>query len=150
MTPSGCMACENSARIDALPPRECVVVTDHWRVAHAFNSALPGWMVMLPRRHVTALHDLDDDEIAPLGPLLRELSAALARVTGCLKAYVMFFAEGEGFAHLHLHVVPRMPDFPPEVRGPSVFAFLRQSPDEWLSDPELDEISLLVRAELDA
>ena len=55
---------------------------------------------------------------------------------------------GEGFAHLHIHVVPRMPDFPPEVRGPRVFAFLRDSPDEWLPDPELDTVARQVRAAL--
>ena len=90
MNTISCMPCDNEARVDTLPPRECVYLTDHWRVVHAFNSTLPGWMVVLPR----------------------------------------------------------MPDFPPEVRGPSVFAFLRDSPDEWLSDTELDEIALRVRAEL--
>jgi diadenosine tetraphosphate (Ap4A) HIT family hydrolase len=142
------MPCANDAQIDALPPRENVFTDDHWRVAHAFNSALPGWMVVLPRRHVTALHELDDASVVSLGPLLRDVSGALTRVTGCPKAYLMFFGEAEGFAHLHIHVVPRMPDFLPEVRGPAVFTFLRRSRREWLSDSDLDEISLRVRAEL--
>ena len=34
----------------------------------------------------------------------------------------MLFAEAEGFGHLHVHVVPRMPDFESEALGPRVFA----------------------------
>jgi diadenosine tetraphosphate (Ap4A) HIT family hydrolase len=57
---------------------------------------------------VTALHELTAEEAAGLGPLLRGLSAALGRVVGCTKTYVMLFAEAEGFAHAHFHVVPRI------------------------------------------
>jgi diadenosine tetraphosphate (Ap4A) HIT family hydrolase len=87
------MPCDNNARIDALPPREHVHLEDHWRVAHSFNSALPGWLVVMPRRHVTALHELSAEEAAPLGTLLHRVSTALASVTGCTKAYLVFFAE---------------------------------------------------------
>jgi len=43
---------------DTLPPREDVVNTDHWRVAHAFNSTLPGWLVLLPTRHFATFTEL--------------------------------------------------------------------------------------------
>lgn len=36
----------------------------------------------------------------------------------------MLFAEAEGFAHLHLHVVPRMADLEPALRGPGVLKHL--------------------------
>jgi hypothetical protein len=77
------------------------------------------------------------------------LSGALNRVTGCTKAYLMFFAEAEGFGHLHIHVVPRLPDFTHDVTGPRVFAFLDHPEDEWLSEHEQDRISLAVRQQLD-
>ncbi len=38
----------------------------------------------------------------------------------------MLYAEAEGFAHLHVHLVPRMPDQPEERRGPAVFGYLAQ------------------------
>lgn len=60
-----------------------------------------------------------------MGTLLREAAIALRAVTGCEKTYVMLFTEAEGFAHLHLHVVPRMVDQPADRRGPAIFGYLR-------------------------
>jgi diadenosine tetraphosphate (Ap4A) HIT family hydrolase len=139
------MACGNNARFAAdpasIPERERVYDDDHWRVAHSFNSALPGWLVVLPRRHVTAMHELTAEEARPLGILLHRLSTALHHTTGCTKAYLVFFAEAEGFGHLHIHVVPRMPDFAEDVTGPRVFAYLQQPEDAWVSTDEQDRIA---------
>ena len=112
-----------------LPLRERVHVDEHWRLATAFDSALPGWLVLLPRRHVEGLHELTAEESAELGHLLRAASAALVEVTGCLKTYVALFAEAEGFSHLHVHVVPRPADLPPGRRGPRVFGYLGAGTD---------------------
>src|SRR5690349_9244093 len=139
------MACGNNGRLGdglELPSRERVYVSDYWRVAHSFNSALAGWLVVLPRRHLTA------DEAAPLGTLLHDLSTALAAVTGCTKSYLIFFAEAEGYAHLHIHVVPRMPDFDHDVIGPRVFAFLQHPEAEWVTTDEQDRIADEIRDRL--
>lgn len=105
--------------------REGFVKRDGWRVAHDFNSSLEGWLIVLPRRHVEALDELTAEEAVALGTLLREASIALKAVTGCVKTYVMLFAEKEGFAHLHFHVVPRMADQPDDRRGPDAFGYLK-------------------------
>lgn len=118
-----CYAC-TQADEDA-PFRERVVRERGWRVAHDFNSSLEGWLVVAPLRHIEALHELTADEAVALGDLLRKASIALRAMTGCDKTYVMLFAEAEGFAHLHLHVVPRMSDLPEDRRGPAVFAYLK-------------------------
>lgn len=118
-----CYACEQ-AGVDA-PFRERLVRRGGWRVAHDFNSSLEGWLILAPLRHVHSLDELTPDEATALGQLLRESSIALRSVTGCLKTYVMLFAEAEGFAHLHVHVVPRMRDQPQDRRGPAVFGYLK-------------------------
>jgi diadenosine tetraphosphate (Ap4A) HIT family hydrolase len=128
-----------------LPPREDILANDYWRVCHSFNSALPGWLVLVPRRHITALHDLTPDEAAGLGPLIRSLSIALEKVVGCRKTYVMQYAEGEGFEHVHFHIVPRMDDFTHEQRATRVFSFLGDDP---IPDEEMDRIALAIRSEL--
>ena len=102
-----CLSCNGNADIDRLPMRERIAVDEFWRVAHAFDSALPGWLVLLPRRHVTTIAGLTDAEAASLGPWQVRLSRALGAVTGCAKTYVAQFAEAEGFAHVHFHIVPR-------------------------------------------
>ena len=120
---------------------------DHWRAAHAFGTRLPGWLVVVPRRHVIALDELSDEEMAGLGPLLRSLTSALRNVTGCSKTYVALFAEAEGYAHVHFHVVPRMPGFTDEQRGPkSLHAFLGAQGADAVPDEEMDRIALEIRA----
>ena len=92
-----CLSCAFERRPD-VPPRERIYLDAHWRVAHAFGTAQPGWLVVLPRRHVLALDELSYAEAAALGPLLRAVTAALREVTGCAKTYVALFAEAEGSA----------------------------------------------------
>lgn len=120
---SKCYACEQSG--PHAPFRERFVRESGWRVAHDFNSSLEGWLILAPLRHVHSLDELATDETFALGDLLRKASVALKSVTGCEKTYVMLFAEAEGFAHLHVHVVPRMPDQPDDRRGPDVFGYLK-------------------------
>lgn len=144
---AGCYPCNQQAA-DALPPREDVVHTDHWRVAHAFNSTLPGWLVLLPTRHLTSFTELTPEAADELGGLVRRLGIALETVTGCVKSYLMQFSEADGFSHLHLHLVPRLADQPEDVRGPRVFAYLTDDRASWIPSRELDTIALSLRSAL--
>jgi diadenosine tetraphosphate (Ap4A) HIT family hydrolase len=121
-----CYTCRQEAAGEAAPRRERIFASDYWRLVHSFNSALEGWLVLVPRRHVTAIAELTEGEAAELGPLLRKVSKALRDELGCSKTYVIQFAEAEGFEHVHFHVVARPPDLPHEMQGPRVFHFLRQ------------------------
>ncbi|MEU5631420.1 HIT family protein [Streptomyces rishiriensis] len=148
MTTPDCFTCSKEEEFDDLPPRECVVHDQYWRVAHAFNAAVPGWLVLLPRRHVAAVHDLTDAEASALGTWQVRLSRALRSLTGCAKTYVVQFAEAQGFAHVHFHIVPRMADLPPEHRGPGVFELLRRPESEWVTADQADRTARLLRAQL--
>ena len=123
-------------------------MTDHWRVAHAFDSSLPGWLVVTPRAHLLAMSQLSAEAAAELGPLLSGLSRALADVTGCLKTYLMQFSEAEGFSHLHLHVVPRMSDQPEDERGPGIFTRLGADLETRVPVDEMDRLAAAVGAAL--
>ncbi len=143
----GCFSCAQQAAASS-PPREDVVHTDHWRVAHAFNSTLPGWLVLLPTRHLTSFTELTPEAADGLGGLIRRLSAALQAVTGCVKTYLMQFSEAEGFSHLHLYLVPLLPDHPEHARGPRAFVYLTDDQTQWLSATKRDAIALALRAAL--
>jgi diadenosine tetraphosphate (Ap4A) HIT family hydrolase len=138
-----CLSCAQDARVD-MPPRERLHIGPRWRVAHAFGTSLPGWLVVLPRRHVTALDQLTTEEAAELGPLLRALTAAMCEVLGCSKTYVALFAEAEGFAHVHFHVVPRQPGLDPGLRGPRVFGLLGDDPASHVPARVMDEVAISV------
>jgi diadenosine tetraphosphate (Ap4A) HIT family hydrolase len=139
---SSCYACDQS--VPDAPFRERLVRVGGWRVAHDFNSSLPGWLVLAPLRHVLALAELTAEEALTLGDLLRKASIALTAVTGCEKTYVMLFAEADGFAHLHVHVVPRMADQPEDRRGPAVFGYLTDGHP--LSPERRDEVASALAA----
>jgi diadenosine tetraphosphate (Ap4A) HIT family hydrolase len=136
----GCVSCANNARAD-LPARERIYLGPRWRVAHAFGTSLPGWLVLVPRRHTVALDELTAGEAADLGPLLRAVSSALRDVTGCRKTYVALFAEAEGFQHIHFHVIPRQPGLEADLRGPRVFGMLGGDPASYVPETVMDEIA---------
>ncbi|QFG21513.1 HIT family protein [Actinomadura sp. WMMB 499] len=143
-----CLICDHNAQRFTLPPREHVASDDHWRVAHAFGTGTPGWLVLAPLRHVTAIAELTRAEAELLGSWQVRLSRALPAVTGCAKTYIAQFAEAEGFAHVHFHVIPRMPDQPEERRGPRVFDGLGRPEEDDLSPTHRDELAVRLRREL--
>ncbi|MDH6110720.1 diadenosine tetraphosphate (Ap4A) HIT family hydrolase [Kitasatospora sp. MAP12-15] len=149
---SDCFSCANTAVLSELPPRELIGVDEHWRVAYAVNCSLPGWLVLVPRRHVTRVAELTDAEAAGLGLWQVRLSRALEAVTGCEKTYVAQFGEAPGFGHVHFHLVPRSADLAAELRGPGVFAHLAAagSVDEAAMDEAaMDELAVRLRARLE-
>ncbi|MGP3938048.1 HIT family protein [Nonomuraea sp. KM88] len=141
---SECYTCQNEARFPDLPPREMIAADDRWRVAHAFNTALPGWLVLIPRRHIGSIADLTDAEMRDLGSWQVLLSRVLRDVTRCEKTYVMQFAEMEGFSHVHFHIVPRASDLGDDLRGPRVFGLMGGDHPNVLTSDEMDVISTKV------
>jgi diadenosine tetraphosphate (Ap4A) HIT family hydrolase len=140
-TPADCYTCARDADADQAPSWERIASDSLWRVAHAFNSAVPGWLVLMPRRHVTAIADLTDSEARLLGTWQVRLSRALQQVLGCQKTYVAQFAEAEGFSHVHFHVVPRPPDLPRELRGPRIFQLLGATDRPHIGEDQLTRIA---------
>ena len=147
-TAPDCYSCAGNANLADLPARERIAVDDFWRVGHAFGSAVPGWMVLLPRRHVVSIAELTEPEAASLGTWQVRISRALHNVLGCEKTYVAQFAEAEGFAHVHFHIVPRSAGLATDLRGPRIFQLLGPSAGPYVSEQQMDEIALAVGREL--
>jgi diadenosine tetraphosphate (Ap4A) HIT family hydrolase len=72
---------------------DCILRAEYWDLVHRYNTALPGWLVLVARRHVKAIDELTDEEAAELRLLLQRASAALREVVGCANTYVVQFAE---------------------------------------------------------
>lgn len=147
MTTQTCMTCELIARRDRgeAPLWDAIYRTDHWDLVHAYNTSLPGWLVLVARRHVAAIDELTDEEAAELGRLLRQASVALRQTVGCVKTYVCQFAEQAEHPHVHFHIVPRIADQPEERRGPRVFGYLGASDEERVSEETMNEIGDRIR-----
>jgi hypothetical protein len=62
---------------------------------------------------------------------------------------VIFLAESPGFEHLHIHVVPRLPDLPADRTGIGVMNYLSQPESEWVSHADMDQVSQDIRNRLE-
>src|SRR3954469_15960083 len=96
---------------------------DLWVLRPASPPGVPGWMMMIPRRHVGGPAHFDDREARAFGPALRHFERVLERVTGALRIYTA--ALGESHPHFHAHMVPRYATMPRDARAWSVFALQR-------------------------
>lgn len=122
--------------------------TPYWDVVHAYNTSLPGWLVLVSRRHIAAIDEMTEAEALELGSLIRRVSLALKAQTGCIKTYVAQFAEAQGHHHVHFHVVPRMADQPDDHKGPQIFKYLGVADNERVSEEAMNRIALAVRQAL--
>ena len=146
-----CYTCELSARRRAgnAPLWDNVYQTELWDVAHSYNTALPGWMVLIVRRHIEAVGELTAVESAELGDLIRRVSIALTAVTGCAKTYVVQFAEAADHPHVHFHIIPRMADQPDAWRGAGIFKALGVDEDVRVDEAAMNAIAREMRAILE-
>lgn len=147
---SGCHTCDLVERRDAghAPLWDCIVRTQSWDVVHCNNTSLLGWLILVARRHIAAVDEMTEEEASELGPLIRQVSIVLKELTGCIKTYVVQFAEAAGHNHVHFHIVPRLPDQLDAHRGPGIFARLGVSQEERLSESVMDEFASGVRDRL--
>jgi diadenosine tetraphosphate (Ap4A) HIT family hydrolase len=142
-----CKTCELVNRRDAgeAPLWDNIHRTPFWDLVHSYNTALPGWLVLVARRHIEAIDELTDDEAIELGRLIRQASIALREVSGCIKTYVVQFAEQEDHPHVHFHIVPRMANQPKDRRSVRVFEYLGVPEEERVPEETMNEISARIR-----
>jgi diadenosine tetraphosphate (Ap4A) HIT family hydrolase len=149
-----CFTCELTSRRDAgtAPLWDCIYRTQYWDVAHCYNTALRGWLVLVARRHIAAIDEMTEAEAIEFGMLMRQVSAILKQLTGCIKTYIIQFAEASGHSHVHFHVVPRMDDLPEDHWGPNIFKYLGVPDNERVSEAVMNhfasEVQRLLESEL--
>jgi diadenosine tetraphosphate (Ap4A) HIT family hydrolase len=143
-----CKTCELVNRRDAgdAPLWDRIQRTQFWDLVHSYNTALPGWLVLVARRHIEAIDELTDDEAIDLGRLVRRASIALREVTGCVKTYVVQFAEDKDHPHVHFHIVPRMENQPEDRRSVRVFGYLGVPEAERVSEERMSELSVKIQS----
>jgi len=142
-----CHTCQLLTRRDAgqAPLWDNIYRAQYWDVVHSYNTSLPGWLVLVVRRHIEAVDSLTDEEATELGRLIRNTSVALKEITGCLKTYVIQFAESPDHPHVHFHVVPRLADQPEDRHSTKIFGYLGVPEEERVSEAAMTEIAGQVR-----
>ena len=147
-----CKTCELISRRNegAAPLWDCIYRTPLWDVAHCYDTALLGWLVLVARRHIESLDRLTDHEAAELGHLIHHISFALKEATGCIKTYALQFAESPEHPHVHFHIIPRMSDLREDHRSVQIFKYLGVPEEERVSEEAMNSIALKVREKLSA
>jgi diadenosine tetraphosphate (Ap4A) HIT family hydrolase len=91
--------------------------------AVAFPDAFPiaeGHMLVVPRRHVTSLFDLPNEEQAAIWRLVAQVRGKLAaelKPDGFTIGVNDGLAAGQTVLHAHVHVIPRRMGDVPDPRG---------------------------------
>ena len=131
-----CGLCELEA--NGGPPGGWVLQDEHWSVGVSEGMEVPGWLTGQIRRHAVGTAALNDGEQASLGPLLTKLTAAITKVTGAEKVYVVAF--GEAFPHWHFLLMAR--DFSVDVahRGAALMLHKAQYLDRGASVAAAEQI----------
>ncbi|HSD84592.1 MAG TPA: HIT domain-containing protein [Anaerolineae bacterium] len=145
-----CKTCELIANRDAgtAPLWDCLYRTPRWDVVHSYDTALPGWLVLVVRRHIIAVDELTEAEAVELGQLIRRTSVALKEITGCVKTYVIQFAEKTEHPHVHFHIIPRMADQPENRHSTQIFGYLGVPAEDRVSEEAKNAIAVQVRERL--
>jgi histidine triad (HIT) family protein len=119
--PTGCAVCASLADPGRRPP---IFEDDLWHLRHDdAPAALPGWLMLIARRHVGGPAHFDDREARAFGPTLRQFSKLLEEESGALRIYTA--ALGESSPHFHAHLVPRYAEMPKGAKAWAAFDLQR-------------------------
>ena len=78
-----------------------------WVVEHSVGPLGLGTLVVKPMRHVVHVAELNDVETEALGPLLRQVAAAVTEVLQPEQVYVCLWSHADAVpGHLHFVVQP--------------------------------------------
>ena len=82
-------------------------------VVYAFldiNPLSKGHSLVIPKKHVTFLDEMDDDTAGRIGRVLPKIARAIMKVTGC-SAYNILQNNGsmahQVVPHVHFHIIPK-------------------------------------------
>ena len=118
----GCLACDLTAGRRPCPGGR-IEETPGWVVEHCVGPLGVGTLIVKPKRHVVHVADLDADEAAELGPLLRRAAAAVAEAFDPEQVYVCLWSHAGGVpGHIHWVVQPVEASADPSRRGPHLQA----------------------------
>jgi len=135
-----CLSCKSLSGEKRISPGPTIYDGKYWVVEHAYPIKLLGWLVIVLKRHLEAIHGLTNEEMLELCKLTTKTIKVLHSELKTEKEYVSCFAEAEGFHHIHFHVVPVNNNYPDENRGAKSFGLLTHSEEESIPKEKIIEL----------
>lgn len=104
-----CFLCQKHVGKVASPPGGYIYEDTYWKVCHApVDKGPPGTLLIESKRHFLDFAEINTDEAASYGVLLKNLYIALKSQLGSERVYQVTMLEG--IPHLHTWLVPRSKD----------------------------------------
>ncbi len=142
-----CLTCRSVRGERRISPGPTIFESTHWMVEHAYPCSMLGWLVIVLKRHAEALHDLSTEEFAELGILQKQAAKGLRNILDCEKEYLMCLAEGEGFKHIHAHIVAKPYDLPDELKATKIFAVIQVPESEAIPHDQIAHLCVELQPE---
>jgi len=143
-----CKECLSVSKIKPIFIESRIFEGKYWIIEHAYPTKYKGWFVIVLKQHKEALHELTKEEFNELGVLQENLIRALHKTLNCQKEYCCCFAEGEGFKHIHFHIIAVPGDLPSDLRGIHIFSMIKVTPEESLPKDEILKMCKPIKKEL--
>lgn len=91
-------------------PSATIFENDDVRVIMDINPAAKGHAILLVKKHVANIFELDPDTASRIFSVVPKVAAAIKKVTGCDGLNILQnngTAAGQTVFHLHIHFIPR-------------------------------------------
>ena len=116
-----CLGCQCN-QDTTIAPGGHIKVYKHWILAHIIEPVpIIGWLVLKTKRHAEGIMEMNSEESNELGKILNIVPKVVQKITGAEMVYALCITEL--VAHLHFHIIPRLPDS--DVRGTELFMKLK-------------------------
>lgn len=122
MSADGCLFCAIAAKAI---PAQIVAETPSALAFMDINPAMPGHLLVVPRRHADDLVTADPEDLQAAMDLAQTMGKRVLERLDATGISFFSFARPDGWQsvfHLHIHVVPRSPDDGLTVPWPEVAA----------------------------
>lgn len=97
-------ACSVCQYMERLTPDRILWEDDYW-IGGALLD-VPGWIMVMTKRHAEGIWSLSDEEAVRFGPMMRDIAGVLKDVTGAERIH--YAAMGEVAPHYHNAIMPRL------------------------------------------
>ena len=144
-----CFTCKSISGEKRISPGPTIYTGKLWLVEHAYPCKLKGWLVLVLKRHVESLHELDREEFLELADLQHRLANLLFKELDCEKEYSLCLAEADHFHHIHLHLIPKPKDLPDHLKGARIFAMLQVDEKDAIPPNEVRAFCESLKTKLD-
>jgi diadenosine tetraphosphate (Ap4A) HIT family hydrolase len=143
-----CLPCQSITGKKRVSPGPIIFEGKYWIIEHAYPTKLVGWLVIVLKRHVEALHDLNQEEFKELLELQKRIIHIFHEFLNSEKEYIACFSEIKQFKHIHLHIIPKTKDFPHKYKGAKVFTLLKVKQENKNMRNKVIELSKKLRMKL--